>query len=218
MRKAWCSVLSAGFLVASLSVAAHAGNPVTTNLDVMDTLAGQVLLDVLAGVPSEHQVRDIILVPYANDERYDFLDYVFTRVLTMNGYRTRALTGKTVNDTTLSSSLILEYHALNFTLRYPKIYRAYLLGGKKVKREADIKLHARLVDPVDETIVWVGESSKHYEDQFSYSHVDDVELGDFSFTKPPHDTTNWGRIVEPVVVSGIIVGLIYLFFSNQTDE
>lgn len=218
MRKAWCSVLSAGFLVASLSVAAHAGNPVTTNLDVMDTLAGQVLLDVLAGVPSEHQVRDIILVPHANDERYDFLDYVFTRVLTMNGYRTRALTGKTVNDTTLSSSLILEYHALNFTLRYPKIYRAYLLGGKKVKREADIKLHARLVDPVDETIVWVGESSKHYEDQFSYSHVDDVELGDFSFTKPPHDTTNWGRIVEPVVVSGIIVGLIYLFFSNQTDE
>ena len=61
-------------------------------------------------------------------------------------------------------------------------------------------------------------SSKHFEDQFSYSQVNDVEQGDFSFTKPPHDATNWGKIVEPVVVSGIIVGLIYLFFSNQTDE
>jgi len=217
MRKAWFSVLSACVMVVCLSTAARADDPVTTNLDVMDNLASQALLDVLAGVPSQLKVRDVILVPYAKDERYDFLDNVFTRVLTNNGYRARGLVGNAVSDTTRSRSLILEYHALNFNLRYPKIYRAYLMGGKKVKREADIKLHARLLDPVDDAVVWVGDSSKHYEDSFSYSRVDEVEQGDFAFTKPPHDTTNWGKIVEPVVVTGIIVGLIYLFFSNQTE-
>ena len=216
MLKAWFTVLSAGLMAVCLSTAARADEPVTTNLDVMDDLASQVLLDVLAGVPSQHQVRDIILVPYAADERYDFLDNVFTRVLTTNGYRARAGLGRAGSDTT-SSSLILEYHALNFSLRYSKIYRAYVMGGKKVKRQADIKLHARLLDPQDDTIVWVGDSSKHFEDQFSYSRVDEVEQGEFAFTKPPHDTTNWGKIVEPVVVTGIIVGLIYLFFSNQTE-
>ena len=45
-----------------------------------------------------------------------------------------------------------------------------------------------------------------------------VEAGLYSFTKPERETKKWGRIVEPVVVSGIIVGLIYLFFSNQSGD
>ncbi len=45
-----------------------------------------------------------------------------------------------------------------------------------------------------------------------------VENDLFTFTKPEKKATNWSKIVEPVVVSGIIVGLIYLFFSNQSSD
>ncbi len=65
---------------------------------------------------------------------------------------------------------------------------------------------------------WVGEAESSYEDSFPFGRISEVEDGAFAFTKPPRDGTNWGKIVEPVVVSGIIVGLIYLFFSNQTDN
>ena len=84
-----------------------------------------------------------------------------------------------------------------------------------MKRKADVGLHIKLVDPVDHSVIWLGDAAKDYEDQFSYGQIADVEAGTLAFTKPDKTSTKWGKIVEPVVVSGIIVGLIYLFFSNQ---
>jgi hypothetical protein len=64
-------------------------------------------------------------------------------------------------------------------------------------------------------VLWVGESSREYNDEFNHSDKGLVEEGNFSFTKPAVPPGGWGRYVEPVFVSGIVVGLVYLFFSNQ---
>jgi len=92
---------------------------------------------------------------------------------------------------------------------YPEITLTAPLG--------DFRLLAKLVEPANGHVVWMAEASKSYDDQFSHDDIDEVEAGLYAFTKPPRESRNWGRIVEPVVVSGIIVGLIYLFFSNQGD-
>jgi len=79
-------------------------------------------------------------------------------------------------------------------------------------------LYAKLLDPENEAVLWVGEAERSHEDQFPYHLISQVEEGVLGFTKPPHQTVKWSKIVEPVVVSGIIVGLIYLFFSNQSAD
>ncbi len=112
----------------------------------------------------------------------------------------------------------LEYETLEFSLAYEKVYRSHLIGGKRVKRRADLKVLAKLVAVSDAEVMWIGETSAERSDQFSFGDVDRVEAGTFQFTKPAHPTTGWGKLVEPVFVSGIIVGMIYLFFSNQSDS
>jgi hypothetical protein len=215
----WCAVVLG---LATAAPAAAEDKTAISNMDLMNELAGEVAKELLDSVPPDIKLGRVILSPYGSQEEYEFIDDVFARVLTSTGRKVYA-SSQTIADSLLTDgefgmTLRLEYRALNFDLSYPKIYRPFLIGGKKVKRKAVIKLRAKFVDPSDESVVWISEASRSYEDQFPHKQLPEVEAGLFAFTKPERSTTKWGRIIEPVVVSGIIIGLIYLFFSNQNDS
>jgi hypothetical protein len=200
-----------------------------SNFDVMDKLSSEVCSELVAKIPADLPTREIRLAPLGRDERYDLVAKAFVRSLGEKGFRAylpaapakadTAAAGTAAADTVLGAGagVRLEFETIAFTLRYPEIYRSRLVGGKNVKRAADIRVLARLVEADNGLVLWMSETSKSYADQFSYDDIDEVESSLYEFTKPPRDSRNWGRIVEPVVVSGIIIGLIYLFFSNQGD-
>ena len=111
-----------------------------------------------------------------------------TQSLTAKGFRAHERVVKNPADTTAaenssnyrpagSSDLNIEFQIIDFDLRYTKIYRSFLIGGKKVKRSADIRVTVRLVDPSDGLIVWVGEAFRSHDDGFPYGEIDDVEAG-----------------------------------------
>ncbi len=210
------------FLITTLGLSTplvRADEPVKDNIEVMKLVTTQAIEEILARFPPHLETPRLVLAPYAKDEVYDFMTNVFSQTLTERGYKTfTAGRAKGQDQNTQGQKLRLEYHALDFGLRYPKIYRSYLIGGKVVERRAKVKIVAKLLDPSDDSIVWIGESEKTYEDDFPFSMIDEVEAGKFEWVKPPRKNTNWGKLVEPVVVSAIIVGLIYLFFSNQSGE
>lgn len=221
-------VLGGCFLVAAAlgPSPARAESAVQSNLDLMKTLSTRVVEELVSGFPSDAVPRELRLVPLGRDERYDFLGNVLAGSLTSMGYRAYASAASPADSAGSASlsgaaagraGLNIEYQLVDFTLRYPKVYRSFLIGGKNVKRSAGVRVLARLVDPADGLVVWTGEAAKSYDDHFSYGIIEDVEAGVYQFTKPPRDSRKWGKVVEPVVVSGIIVGLIYLFFSNQGD-
>ncbi len=207
---------------------ASADESARTNFEILKTMNVEISDELIAGFPADVAGRDLILAPAARDERYELLANVFVQALSANGFRAHEPVAKNPADTTGTpgasvrvagaSDLNVEFQIIDFDLRYTKIYRSYLIGGKKVKRSADVRVTVRLVDPSDGLVVWVGEAFRSLDDGFKYGEIDEVEAGLYSFTKPSRDTKKWGRIVEPVVVTGIIVGLIYLFFSNQTDS
>jgi hypothetical protein len=206
---------------------ARADDPVKSNFEIMRTLVTEVSEELVSSFPSETPTRELLLTPVARDERYEFIANIMTKSLTTRGYRAYEPAPPNPADSTGSpavppaamgeSGLRLEFQVIDFSLRYPKIYRSFLIGGKKVKRSADVRVLVKLVDAADGLVVWMGESSRSYDDGFSYGAIEEVEAGLYQFTKPPRESRKWGRIIEPVVVSGIIVGLIYLFFSNQSD-
>lgn len=217
--------LSGALMLARATARSEA--PVRSNLDVMSGLAAEVTEELVSSFPSGSTPRELRLAPVARDERYDFIGNIFTKSLASMGYRAYAPVSANPTDTTKSISssaapsglrgLNMEYQVIDFTLRYPEVYRSFLIGGKRVKRSADVRVLAKLVDPTDGLVVWMGEAERSYDDVFSYGAIHDVEAGVYQFTKPPRESRKWGRVIEPVVVSGIIVGLIYLFFSNQGD-
>lgn len=203
----------------------HAKEPVKTNLDVIKELTTEVSEELISGFPADVAGREIRLAPTVGDERYEFIADVLMRTLTVNGYRAYTPVVQNPGDTLggvqftarHDGELRLEYEAIEFDLRYPKVYRSFLIGGKKVKRRADVRLLLRLVDPVDGLVVSVSEAARSSDDQFPHSWIEEVEAGTYSFNKPPHSSRKWGTIIEPLAVSAIVVGLIYLFFSNQSD-
>jgi hypothetical protein len=93
-----------------------------------------------------------------------------------------------------------------------------LVGGKKVKRRADVRVNATLSDAQTGQVLWVGEAARENADEFDMDDAARVEQGVYQFARPVVPGSGWGRLVEPVFVTGIIVGLIYLFFSNQSDN
>jgi hypothetical protein len=208
---------------------ARAEDPVKTNFDILRTLTVQVADELVASFPPDSTARELWLVPASRDERYDFIGNILMESLAAKRYRAHipvppaASPADSTGMGTKSpaavevSGLRLEFQATDFTLRYPKIYRSHVIGGKEVKRSAGVRVQIKLVDPRDGLVVWMGEAARSYDDHFPYGMIAEVEEGLYMFTKPARQSRSWGKIVEPVVVSGIIVGLIYLFFSNQSD-
>jgi len=211
-------------VIAAFSCPAARAADVPSNLDLMSSMATEVVEELLGNLPPHVSGDQVVLSPYGQGERYQFLTNQFSLVLSERGFRVStsnrpdSLTGGSNTDDGDDSGYRLTYQALDFRLIYPKAYRAYLIGGKRVKRDADLRVLARLVDEKDGTIVWMGEAGRAHSDSFPAGDIDEIEAGLYTFTKPVRPETNWGKIVEPVVVTGIIVGLIYLFFSNQTDN
>jgi hypothetical protein len=115
--------------------------------------------------------------------------------------------------------LVLQYQNVVFDLKYVDSHRAFLVGGKRVDRRAAVRIITTITDPADGgRVVWVGEAARDHEDEVDYGDATRMEQGTYSFIKPVVPSAGWGRYAEPVFVTGIIVGLVYLFFSNQSDN
>ncbi len=204
-----CALLA--IVVVGVQPAAAQDGP-RTNLDVMTSLATDLAEGFVAEFAGTVNQRGVSIKSIGTTEEYRFLTNVMTSVLESRGVPVYlpAATGH--------NAFRLELEAMEFALGYRRVYRAYLVGGKRVERFAALSLRAQLVDPGQESVVWVSGARRDFADEFSNSFRQPVEESTYAFTRPEAPSGTWGKLVEPVFVSGIIVGLIYLFFSNQTDE
>jgi hypothetical protein len=117
-----------------------------------------------------------------------------------------------------AGAYVLQYQNVVFNVRYVDSHRSWVVGGKRVERNAAVRIMATLTDPADGRVVWVGEATRDSNDEIDYGKSGQIEQGNYAFNKPLVPSAGWGKYVEPVFVTGIIVGLIYLFFSNQSNN
>ena len=66
-----------------------------------------------------------------------------------------------------------------------------------------------------EDVIWVGNGDVERLDVVPASKLPLLEGQAFPFTRPSLETRGLGGLVEPALVSGIVAGLIYLFYTNQ---
>jgi hypothetical protein len=118
----------------------------------------------------------------------------------------------------LSSPLILEYTILDMQILYTGIDRSALLMGKDIKRSGNCVLFSRILD--SETGIEIGNTQEEViiSDHFPYELKELVRSGGYSFTSPELNERDWTKSLEPVAVTGLLTGLIYLFFSNQSGD
>lgn len=115
-----------------------------------------------------------------------------------------------------STGPILEFEVVDLGVAYTRVRRRAWLGSKRVEREARARVFARLVDQDHASIVWSDQVEDRVVDEVPHSDLRVLEdRNGAEYLKATLPPQSWNKFVEPVVVSGIVVGLIALFFSNQ---
>jgi hypothetical protein len=98
---------------------------------------------------------------------------------------------------------------------YPRLFRTGLFGGLHVERRALTRVSARLLRPGTRAVYWVGEADTSLADHVARSEVRMLEDAARAETKGTVPSQSWQRVVEPVLVVGLIAGLISLFYTNR---
>ena len=110
----------------------------------------------------------------------------------------------------------LEFEVVDLGLVYPRSRRRAWLGERRVERESRARLFARLVDPAAASVIWAHSAEAKERDEVPVSKLADLEeKSPADYMKATLPARRWNKVVEPAVVTGIVVGLIVLFFSNQ---
>jgi hypothetical protein len=231
------AVVCAAVAAIVCAVGVRAAESVASNLDLMTRLTADVATELYGKFGSSLGDRPVVVRPYGNSEDYVFVANVFTGELMRAGVRTLSDTGgaapvKSGNAAFDSlqaqngaaptpppaGALLLKFQNTAFELSYPDAYRSHLVGGRKIRRSASVRVFATLTDADSGEVLWTGEAQRSQDDEFDKDDAARVENGTYAFVHPTVPSGGWGKYVEPVFVTGIVVGLIYLFFANQSDN
>lgn len=194
------------------------GEQTITNYGILEKIAGEAIDELAGNMPSI--ARETVILVRKEGGVDSEIDKVFENELVRKMMQAdlRIASGSVSTARTETPEYVFSYQILNYSIKYPDIGRSYWVGTKEVERLAEVGVFVKLLDSATGEIVWVGEAQKRYEDRIAYSQLERVEDPTHDFTVPVRDEIRWGRFVEPVIVTGIVVGLVYLFFSNQDSN
>jgi hypothetical protein len=98
---------------------------------------------------------------------------------------------------------------------YPRLFRSGLFGGMHVERRALVTLSAKLMRPDTRAVYWVGTADTSLADYVRKSEVPLLEDAAIPETKGTVPNQAWQKMIEPVLVVGLIIGLVSLFYTNR---
>jgi hypothetical protein len=195
------------------------GEEVITNFGLLEDLSRKVTGELLSNMP---QLPDGTLIFLKKDKGVGPADFILENVMLLvfqeAGVRVTLENPRDLEQEEPRAVYQLSYQIIKMSLKYPRISRRYWLGAKQVEREAELGVFAQLVEMKSGDIVWVGDTQKNHEDIIGYSLLEQVEDPEYAFTRPERKEIRLGRLIEPMIVGGVVIGLVYLFFSNQSND
>jgi hypothetical protein len=111
----------------------------------------------------------------------------------------------------------LRLRVVDLGLKYTGTHRTRpFFGQKKVERYATANLQAELRDPTGDLVQWTGNGDAARIDEVPKDALPILEGQHYPFTPPSLPPHSAGKIIEPIVVTAVIVGLVFLFVSNRS--
>jgi hypothetical protein len=113
-----------------------------------------------------------------------------------------------------ASALRLDVQVDGSGVTYTKRVGRFPFGTKGYERLAAIRANATLVDPRSGDVLWTRSSSRHASDLVPKDDVAYAASGSGKLN-PPVPRGGGGRWLEPLIVIGVVTGLVVLFYSNR---
>lgn len=113
---------------------------------------------------------------------------------------------------------VLEYRMIELRVDYPSGRRRHYLGRKEVERVVRVHVHLRLLERTGGAVRWAGTAERARRDVVPFSLLRSLESAGFGFTRAEAEEQKWDKVLEPVIATAIVGGLIYLFYSNKGTD
>jgi hypothetical protein len=185
------------------AVSLQTGTP--TNFEIIERISAEAVRDIIAQIGALQPGDALTLTKAKSAGAVDFmLENAFVTEMRNAGIRLA-----------IETKYRISYQIIRLSLSYPRVERKLWFGPRKVSRTARADIFTQFIDRTTGDIVWVREIHKTYSDTIDYSMLKAVEDAQYDFTRPPRNEFKMTRLFEPLIVGGIVIGLVYLFFSNQ---
>jgi hypothetical protein len=199
-----------------LAAAGKSQGGILTNFEVIERISSEAAQDIIAQIGALQQGETVLLNKTKSAGTVDFImENALTTGMRDVGIMLAVETPNRDASAAQAKHYRLSYQIIRLSLSYPQVVRKWWLGPRQVTRAARADIFTQFIDLTTGDIVWVRESHKTYRDTIDYSLLKSVEDAQYDFTRPPHSEFKMMRLFEPLIVGGIVVGLVYLFFSNQ---
>ncbi len=182
---------------------AQAESP-TTNLDFLQEAIWRTLDSSLSQTPLS---SSLVLVAEGKNEANWLLEDVLISWLLKRGEEV-SLEGD-------SLFAPLSFRILGLRLSYPTQKGGGILGPRRVKREAAVDFILRLQSPGERRVLWNRRIRGKSSDWVSKARLKSFPEISYPFLNPPFPTSGWTKYGEPVIVTGLVAGLVYLLYSNR---
>lgn len=207
-----------GFLIQVLSLclfvlpAFGAQKTVPSNLELLREALSQAAEEAIERCPPGSLLSPVSLSAEDENEANWLVGSAFTEELTKRGLG--VLSGQQLKEEQIPlPKTELFYKILELQISYPRHRRHRLLGTKWVSRLAQVKIAVQLASAGK--VVWLDDINASIENEFPRKSLSWVEDDSYSFTKAELKERDWNKLLEPTIVSAVVGGLVYLFYSSR---
>lgn len=212
--------------LAGVSPARAEGMMPKTHGAMLDSVARLVAADLLRGVelPPGRPVR--IATPLTGDT-LGFLAQSVVERLRGSGTEVRLVPSRATADLGMppedpparlradSTDLMLQLHVTSAGVSYVRAIRGFPFGIRGYERLASMRVGATLVDLATREVLWAKTASAEASDVVRKGDLSYVQSGSGGMSPGLPRTGGGTRLLEPLIVVGVVTGLIVLFYSNR---
>ena len=183
--------------------------PLPTNLDLvaetLDQAAAQALAKLTPLQGADPSQGPLLIEAQSEHSANWMADHILCQRLLQSGF-------EVVLDSTRAppETMRLSYRIVDLGIAA----RSGLRGGE-VRRRSRATLALRLSDRGNEVLYGQCEETVQRQDRIPRDKVEFLQQSSHAFARTEIEEQSLGKFVEPVIVSTVLGGLVYLFFSNR---
>ncbi len=217
--------LSTGFgggggLAAVSAVGGGEEIPVTavpkSNLAVISELTTEVADEAVARMGLPEGSRVLLKQVDTHDANW-LVKSILLEELTSRGHVVKAGQLAAQVDPDGEGMLEIAYRIVYCQTSLPRSWREWVVGARKFERRTAVDIRFELSDAT-KAIVWAGGVQRERREIIPGARLADLEAPGQAFASPTAAPGGWDKIFEPVIVAGIVGGLIYLFYTSRSTD
>jgi hypothetical protein len=196
-----------------------------THAAMLDSVAGMAAADLVraGSIPAGHAVR--IATPLAGDT-LGFLAQRIVEQLRRGGTEVRLVPTHATADAGAvedpparaaqdSTDLVLNVEVRSAGVSYVRPVRGFLFGTRGYRRLASMQVGATLIDPATRDVLWARSATAQAQDEVRRRDLNYAQTGSAGLVPLPPHASGGPRLLEPLIVVGVVAGLVVLFYSNR---